>query len=48
MANSNEGQILTHFENKVKNGQVRQGIALRMRNETKVEAKITQWVNGLQ
>jgi len=48
MANSNEGQVLTHFENKVKNGQVRQGIALRMRNETEVAAKITQWVNGLQ
>jgi flavodoxin len=48
MANSNEGQVLTHFENKVKNGQVRQGIALRMRNETEVSAKITQWVNGLQ
>jgi len=48
MANSNEGQVLTNFENKVKNGQVRQGIALRMQNETEVEAKITQWVNGLQ
>jgi flavodoxin len=48
MANSNEGQVLTHFENKVKNGQVRQGIAFRMRNETEVEAKITQWVNGLR
>ena len=48
MANSNEGQVLTHFENKVKNGQVKEGIALRMRDETEVEAKITEWVNGLR
>jgi flavodoxin len=47
MANSNEGQVLTLFEDKVKNGQVRQGIALRMQDETEVAAKITQWVNGL-
>ena len=48
MANSNEGQVLTHFENKVKNGQIRQGIALRMRDETEAAAKITQWVNDLR
>jgi len=48
MANSNEGEVLTNFENKVKNAQVREGIALRMRDETEVKAKITQWVNGLQ
>ena len=47
MANSNEGQILTLFENKVINGQVKEGIALRMQDETEVESKITQWVNGL-
>jgi len=48
MANSNEGEVLTNFENKVKNGQVKEGIALRMRDETEVEAKITEWVNGLR
>jgi len=47
MANSNEGQVLTLFENKVINGQVKEGIALRMQDETEVESKITQWVNGL-
>jgi len=48
MANSNEGQVLTNFESKVKNGQVREGIALRMRDETEAEAKIAEWVNGLR
>jgi flavodoxin len=47
MANSNEREVLALFENKVKNGQVREGIAFRMRDEAEVESKITQWVNGL-
>ena len=47
MANSNEGGVLTYFENKVKNAQVRQGIAFRMQSETELESKITQWVHGL-
>ena len=48
MANSNEGEVLSQFENKVINGQVKEGIALRMRDETEAETKITQWVNGLR
>jgi len=47
MANSNERDVLTLFESKVNNGQVKEGIALRMRDETEAEAKITQWVNDL-
>ena len=47
MANSDERDVLSLFENKVRNGQVREGIALRMRDETEAESKITQWVNGL-
>ena len=47
MANSNTGEVLARFENKIKNGQVREGIALRMQNETEAASKITQWVKGL-
>jgi len=47
MANSNEGNVLSLFAAKVTNGQVKEGIAFRMRDETEVEAKITQWVNAL-
>ena len=47
MANSNEGEVLNHFKKKVKNGQVKEGIAFRMKNETELELKITQWVSGL-
>ena len=47
MANSNERDILAHFGSKVKNAQVREGIAFRMKTETEVQSKITQWVNGL-
>jgi len=47
MANSNEGNVLSLFAAKVTNGEVKEGIAFRMRDETEVEAKITQWVNAL-
>jgi flavodoxin len=47
MANSNEGNVLSNFEEKVKNAQVREGIAFRMQSETEVEPKLTQWVRGL-
>ena len=47
MANSNERDVLSLFKSKVRNGQVREGIAFRMQDETEVESKITQWLSGL-
>ena len=48
MANSNERDVLSNFKKLVKNAKVRDGIAFRMRDETEVESKITQWVNAIQ
>ena len=47
MANTNEGPVLDNFEQQVRNGQVREGIAFRMATEAEVQTRITQWANNL-
>ena len=47
MAGGGAGEVLSNFESKVQNGEVKEGIALQMREETEAESKITQWVKGL-
>ena len=48
MANSNAGEVLDHFKNKIKNAQVREGITFHMKDETELESKITEWINAIQ
>ena len=47
LANNFEGQILNHFARLVRNAQVREGIAFRTITETRLEARLTQWVNNM-
>jgi len=48
MAGGNEGPIFDNFARQLRNGNNRAGISLRMRTETEMETKITQWVNSLR
>jgi flavodoxin len=48
MANSNEGAVLSNFGKQVKNARVVEGIAFRMKTETEVESKLTQWINAMR
>jgi flavodoxin len=48
MANSNEGPIMSNFESKVRNAQIKEGISFRMRDEKEMAPKLIRWVNSLQ
>jgi len=48
LANNFEGQVLNHFARQVRNAQVREGIAFRTTTETRLEARLTQWVNAMR
>jgi len=47
LANNFEGQVLNRFAGLIRNAQVREGIAFRTTTETRFEARLTQWVNGM-
>ena len=48
LANNFEGQVLNRFAALVRNAQVREGIAFRTITERQLEARLTQWVNGMR
>ena len=47
LANNFEGQVLNHFARLARNAQVREGIAFRTTTETRLEARLTQWVQNM-
>ena len=48
LANNFEGQVLNRFAGLVRNAQVREGISFRTTTETRFEARLVQWVNGMR